>query len=151
MHGALHGSPSSTDSALIQYDSGSLRQSSVTSTFQCLATIVDTLGKLDPSEVSRGTLYCLESNVRHVIASIRYSSWCPAESKEIMLSYLEQGQKYLQEITDLGTRIENYSYLLEQCISTLINAVAWWRPLISSYLSLSCEKHIFKLSIMRTA
>ena len=129
--------------AVIQHDSGSLRQPSVTSTFQCLETIVDTLRKIDHSEVSRGTLHCLQSNVLHVMTSIQYSSQWPAESKETMLPYLEQGQRHLQEITELDAKSEIYSYLLKKCISALINAVEWWRSLISAYsISFMLEEHI---------
>ncbi len=119
--------------AVIQHDSVSLRQPSVTSTFRCLNTIVDTLRKIDPSEVSRGTLQCLQSNVLYVMASMRYSSLWSAEFKETILSYLEQGQKHLQEITQFDARRKEYSYFLEQCTSALINAVKWWRSLSLAY------------------
>lgn len=132
MQRILHGLPSSTDCSLM--NRGGLRQSSVISAFQCLEAIVDTLSKMAPtSEVSRGTLYCLHSNILHVMTSIRYSSWWSAESKKIMLLYLEQGQSHLQEIMECDAKSKRYSYSLEQCICSLINAVEWWRFLTSVY------------------
>jgi hypothetical protein len=129
--------------AVILYGSGNLRQPSIASTFQCLETIVDTLRKVDPSDVSRGTLHSLHSNVLHVMASIRYSSWWSAKSKEIMLSYLDQGQRHLQEITGIDAKNDGYSHSLKQCISALINAVGWWRSLISAYsIALMLQAHI---------
>jgi hypothetical protein len=47
------------------------------------------------------------------MTSIQYSSRWPAESKETMLPYLEQGQRHLQEITELDAKSEIYSYLLK--------------------------------------
>ena len=146
MQRTLHGLSSSTDCSLM--NRGDLRQSSVISAFQCVESIVDTLSKIDPtSEVSRGTLYCLHSNILHVMTSIRYSSWWSAEFKKIMLLYLEQGQSHLQGIMECDARSEKYSYFLEQCIRALINAVEWWRFFTSVYsIAFMLEAQIQALS-----
>jgi hypothetical protein len=128
---------------VIQHASCSLRQPIITDTFQCLETIVDTLRKVNPREGSRGTLHCLQSNILYVMSSIQYSSRWPAESKEILLPYLGQGQRHLQEIIELDVRSEKYFYLHEKCIIALINAIERWKSLISVYsIALMLEEQV---------
>jgi len=128
---------------VIQPCDDSLHQPSTTSTFRCLDTIADTLRKVDPGEVSEGTLYCLQSNVLHVMSSIKYSSYWSTESQETILPYLELGQRYLQEFMQFDVEREKHVYLLKQCIRALTSAIEQWRSLgLAHSITLRRKVHV---------